>query len=920
MTRSFGAACLAIAVLSVAGCGGASEKDMIDAAQVSIEQKDARTALIQLKNTIQKYPDSGQARLLLGKTLLAGGDPVAAAVELGKAEELQVPEEQVAPELARARLSIGEEAKIIAQYASLRLKDATATADLQTSVAVAYATQSDPNKARQALQVALQAKPMYAPAVVVQARMQAGDGNFDGALALLESILAKEPDNERAGVLKGEVLTTGKKDTAAALLAYRKVLAANPKSLAANAAVVKLLSAQGKDGEARAQIEELKKIAPAHPETLFFQAEAALADKDFKRTREITDRMLKLMPDNARVLELAGAAEFSMRQFAQAEAFFAKALKGVPGLLRARHMLAQTHLDSNQPNKVIEVLRPVLESKQVDGTSLSMAGQAWLQLGEGKKAEAAFQAAAKLAPDDPQVRTTAALSQLARGNLGAIADLEKSAAQDRGVRADMALISARLAQKDLAGALKAIDNVERKLPDQPLAHNLRGRVLLLKGDIPAATRSFEAALAKDANFYPSIASLAAIDLGNGKADAARKRFEDLITAQPKNYLPLLALAELSARTGGTQADVLKLMRDAVKASPGDSAPNLALINQLLGLGEGKQALAAAQVAAAALPLDLDVMQALGRAQIAAGDGSQAVATAKKLAALQPTNPMHQMLLADALLASRDNLGAAQALRQALEITPDLLQALAGQVTLALLDRRPQDGLSLARAIQRKEPRLALGYSLEGDVEASRNGWDAAAAGYRQALQRAAAPEVAIKLHGALRRAGKSADADRVAGDWLRANPKDSAFHFYLGDLLRAGNDAAGAESHYRKVLEQQPNNPMALNNVAWLLAKQGKPGAVAMAEKANAMLPDNSALMDTLAAALAAENQLPQAIEVQARAVARNPGDPGLKLSLARLYAKEGDKARARSELEGLARLGDKFPDQAEVTKLLRSL
>ena len=61
------------------------------------------------------------------------------------------------------------------------------------------------------------------------------------------------------------------------------------------------------------------------------------------------------------------------------------------------------------------------------------------------------------------------------------------------------------------------------------------------------------------------------------------------------------------------------VRDAVKASPGDSAPNLALINQLLGLGEGKQALAAAQVAAAALPLDLDVMQALGRAKLTVAD-------------------------------------------------------------------------------------------------------------------------------------------------------------------------------------------------------------------------------------------------------------------------------------------------------------
>ena len=242
------------------------------------------------------------------------------------------------------------------------------------------------------------------------------------------------------------------------------------------------------------------------------------------------------------------------------------------------------------------------------------------------------------------------------------------------------------------------------------------------------------------------------------------------------------------------------------------------------------------------------------------------------------------------------------------------------VTLALLDRRPQDGLTLARTMQQKEPKLALGYALEGEVEASRNSWQAAAAGYRQALQRGASSDIAIKLHSALLRAGKSAEADRIAADWLRANPKDGAFHFYVGDLLRDRNDAAGAESHYRKVLEQQPHNPMALNNVAWLLVKQGKPGAVAMAERANALLPDSAPLMDTLAAALAAENQLPQAIELQSRAVARNPGDPGLKLHLARLYAKEGDKARARSELEGLARLGDKFPEQAEVAKLLKSL
>ena len=410
--------------------------------------------------------------------------------------------------------------------------------------------------------------------------------------------------------------------------------------------------------------------------------------------------MLKTMPEHVRVLELAGVAEFGLKQYVQTEAFLAKVVKVSPGLLRARHMLAQTYLRSNQPHKVVEVLRPVLESQQVDGATLSMAGEAWLQMGEGKKAEAAFQAAAKVAPDDPEVRTAVALSQLARGQAGAMADLEKIAAQDRGLRADLALVSALLAKNELAGALKAIDGVERKLPEQPVAHNLRGHVLLLKGDFPAAAKAFEAALAKDATFYPAIASLAAIDLNNGKPDAARKRFEDLSAAQPRNPLPLLALAELSARMGGSQADVLKFMQAAVKANPGEAAPHLALVQQLLGLGEGKQAMAAAQAATAALPLDLELMQALSRAQMAAGDSHQAVATAKKLAALQPSNAMHQVLLADAHLAARDNTAAAQALRQALQIKPDLLQAQAAQVRLALLEkasaRRPGAGAGDAK--------------------------------------------------------------------------------------------------------------------------------------------------------------------------------------------------------------------------------
>jgi predicted Zn-dependent protease len=93
-----------------------------------------------------------------------------------------------------------------------------------------------------------------------------------------------------------------------------------------------------------------------------------------------------------------------------------------------------------------------------------------------------------------------------------------------------------------------------------------------------------------------------------------------------------------------------------------------------------------------------------------------------------------------------------------------------------------------------------------------------------------------------------------------------------------------------------------------------------MAEKANSLLPDRAPLLDTLALTLEVENQLPKAIEAQARAIKLEPLDHGLVLRLAKLYIKSGDRPRAKAELEALAKLGDKFAGQAEVATLMKTL
>lgn len=915
------AALVSFLCASLLACSGQSEAQLISSAKAALAKQDTQSAVIQLKNALASNPDSAQARLLLGQALLAQGNASAAVLELRKAEALQVGDEQVTADLARAMLLVGEEAKLIAQYGSVELRDASIAADLKTSLATALAIQGDKSRAAAVVEDALRLKPGYAPALITQARLRAMDGATDDALALLEQVLSANKGDARAAVLKAELLIYGKRDPTSGLAAYRQALDAQPSSVPARVGVIDVLLSQQKMTEARSEFEILKKAAPANPETVYYEAQFAFNDKDYKKTRELTEQVLKSFPNNVRVLELAGAAEFRLRNYLPAEAMLSKALKLAPQQRLSRLLLAQTYLRTGEPQKTIETLKPVLDAGLADGTALSLAGEAYLQIGDAKASEQAFQAALKAAPNDARVRTSAAMAQMARGNnSSAITELEAVAAGDNGPRADLALISARLRQNDVAGALKAIDGLEKKLPDQALPHQLRGRVLTLKNDLPGAAKSFEAAIAKEPGYFPPVASLAALDLAANKPEKARERFAAFIQAQPKRWQAHMAMAELEARVGAPAAKVTEALRAAVKANAGEARPHIALVNNLIGQGDGKAALLAAQDATASLPNSTEVMDALGRAELAAGDTQRALTTFKKLAGLQPRNPMPEMRLAEVHMAAKDNESAARALRRAAELSPGNPAVPRAQARLAMMDGKPDEAVKVARDLQKRFPQDPVGLTLEGDVEANRKNWDAAANAYRGVLKLGQSSEATAKLHTVLVSANKAAEADRLAADWLKANPKDTSFNYFLGDVALAQGDLPRAEVRYRAVLQVEPENALALNNVAWLMAKQGKPGALPLAQKANQLLPDRAPLIDTLSYALEAENKVPEAIEAQKRAIALAPKDSNMALRLAKLYIKAGDKTRARAELDSLSRLGDKFSGQAEVSALLKTL
>ena len=73
---------IVLAALALVGCADDSPEKRIAAAKEYLQKKDSKAAVIEIKNALQHNPELGEARYLLGSTLLAEGNVAAAEVEL----------------------------------------------------------------------------------------------------------------------------------------------------------------------------------------------------------------------------------------------------------------------------------------------------------------------------------------------------------------------------------------------------------------------------------------------------------------------------------------------------------------------------------------------------------------------------------------------------------------------------------------------------------------------------------------------------------------------------------------------------------------------------------------------------------------------------------------------------------------------
>jgi tetratricopeptide (TPR) repeat protein len=438
---------------------------------------------------------------------------------------------------------------------------------------------------------------------------------------------------------------------------------------------------------------------------------------------------------------------------------------------------------------------------------------------------------------------------------------------------------------------------------------------------------------------------------SGKHTEAQKLVEELIKADPKDAEAVAIRAALSLSTGtraGVQAAVADL-QSVVSKMPRNPVVRFNLGRALMSRGEFDAAKVQLQEAVKLRPDYIPPKLALAQIHLRQGNLSVARQIANEILAVSPAHTGAKLMRAGATAAMGETKVARGELEAILKDQPTLLEA---QFQLAAIDIRekrfkdaeqrfikarqaaPSDaraviGLAEAQMYQ-NQPAVALNTLQEEITKNPDNGRLRYALGNIAtmsgnndlALQQfdyliTKFPNTAdlyMRKAEVQRRAGRVPQAIDAARKAREVEPKLAAAHLQLALLYEGVGNRAEARPIYDQILKLEPDNAIALNNLAYIMAESGTDldQALTFAQRARQKMPNNPEIADTLGWIYIKKNLSDSAIQIFRELVAKYDRAP-FRYHLAMALYQKGDKPQAKKELEAALR---RQPDKEIETKI----
>lgn len=638
----------------------------------------------------------------------------------------------------------------------------------------------------------------------------------------------------------------------------------------------------------RAQLKLAELMASTHSKELVEQA--------FGRLRDVASTS----PENEEASDALALAEWKLGRSEEAVGHLEETLRNFPKRLQSSVELARMKLSKGDLAAAEQVLKQAVAAAPESSAAELALGELYMLANEGAKAEAELRKAVVTDPKNGIALLAIGALEMSGGRMAEAEETYRrvSALPDRSFRPMHASFLYTIGKKE--AALAEFEMLAREAPGDAGARTRLVAAYLALGREEPANALLTAALKKNPKDSEALMQRAGLLLGDGHVEEAAEDLKSALQFRPDWGEAHVAMAKVYAAQNRTLSERREL-NEALRIKPALLDARIALVRSLMQSNNQEAALDLLNAAPPEQKNSLTVAIERNWVLLATGKARELRAELDRELRVRR---VPDLLLQDAWLRLDlgDSAGARAAAENVLQIRPENLPALRIAAESYRVQKQDGKGEEVLRSAAASHPGSAqlenlLGewYETEHNPAGARKAFEAAV----QANPNSVPPAISLARMDAAE--GRSAAArERLLGI-VSQEPGNATAWLMLGGVALDAGDVQGAAGYYRKVLNIDDSNVMALNNLAYIMVNSNADEALQLASRAGELAPDNPSVQDTLGWIYYRRGMFRAAVQHLEVAV-RNEQTPRREFHLGLSYLKCGEHERGEKALQAALR------------------
>ncbi|HNY39705.1 MAG TPA: tetratricopeptide repeat protein [Bryobacteraceae bacterium] len=453
--------------------------------------------------------------------------------------------------------------------------------------------------------------------------------------------------------------------------------------------------------------------------------------------------------------------------------------------------------------------------------------------------------------------------------------------------------------------------------------------------------------------------LAVMQFYQGQPKQALEAVEAIVKDDPRDNNSLALRAAMQLQSG--DADKSNAAINDLQALLGRVPQNPAIRYNLARAYQARGELDAARVQYAEAikqrPSFIEAHIGLGQVALQKQDFGRAIESADAVLRIDPKNVPARVIKVNGLLNSGNLIQARQEVNKYLAESRDQPDLRFQQALVCFMEKNFPEAERIFRSLRERYPGdLRLLFGLGETLVATGRGAQALEMLKAEAKARPQINSLRMATGNVALRIGDLQTADQEYRHLLSVDPKNLELYLRLGatqrlmrrtqealQTLRRGQalqpnnpqvnlqlaltlDAAGLQREslpiYENIVRNQPDNAVALNNLAYMMAEEGRDLDLALtyAQRARQQQPSNLDIADTLGWVYIRKQLSDSAVNVYREIVPKSPKNPVYHLHMGMALFQKGDKPAAKRSLQTALNLNPSPNDLAKIKELLAKI